>query len=73
MVIVQVDNGLGNSLYGYAPLRVVLSDQNDNVPLFTQNIYTSSVLEGKNKGTFVVQVSGSYCSSVESSVLRSDS
>ncbi|KAI5746071.1 hypothetical protein M8J76_016948 [Diaphorina citri] len=56
VVVAQVDNGLGNSLYGYAPLRVVLSDQNDNVPLFTQNIYTSSVLEGKNKGTFVVQV-----------------
>uniref|UniRef100_A0A8D8W2C8 Protocadherin-16 n=1 Tax=Cacopsylla melanoneura TaxID=428564 RepID=A0A8D8W2C8_9HEMI len=56
VVVAQVDNGLGSSLYGYAPVRVVLTDQNDNVPLFTQNIYTASVLEGKNKGTFVVQV-----------------
>lgn len=60
VVVAQVDNGLGSSLYGYAPLKVFLEDQNDNVPIFTQNIYTASVLEGKTKGTFVVQVRSSF-------------
>lgn len=44
-------------LYGYATVWVDLLDQNDNAPRFTQDSYTSSVWEGNNKGTFVMQVS----------------
>uniref|UniRef100_T1ING2 Cadherin domain-containing protein n=1 Tax=Strigamia maritima TaxID=126957 RepID=T1ING2_STRMM len=46
-------------MYGYATVRIDLIDQNDNPPRFTQDRYVSSVWEGQNKGTFVMQVSAS--------------
>ncbi|XP_067622961.1 protein dachsous [Eurosta solidaginis] len=43
-------------LYGYAELIIELEDENDNNPQFTQSQYYTTVWEGNNKGTFVVQV-----------------
>ncbi|XP_036340340.1 protein dachsous-like [Rhagoletis pomonella] len=43
-------------LYGYAELIIELEDDNDNSPHFTQSQYSTTVWEGNNKGTFVVQV-----------------
>ncbi|XP_053960463.1 protein dachsous [Anastrepha ludens] len=43
-------------LYGYAELIIELEDENDNSPHFTQSQYSTTVWEGNNKGTFVVQV-----------------
>lgn len=42
--------------HGYCEVLINLTDQNDNAPKFTQEHYTASVWEGKNKGTFVLQV-----------------
>lgn len=44
-------------LYAYANVRVNIVDMNDNSPRFTQDRYVSSVWEGNNKGTYVIQVS----------------
>lgn len=44
-------------LYGYCEVRVLLVDENDNAPRFTQHQYSAAVWEGNNKGTFVMQVS----------------
>lgn len=43
-------------LYGYCEIKVILQDENDNAPRFTQQQYTTAVWEGNNKGTFVMQV-----------------
>uniref|UniRef100_T1GTS0 Cadherin domain-containing protein n=1 Tax=Megaselia scalaris TaxID=36166 RepID=T1GTS0_MEGSC len=43
-------------LYGYTEVYVILEDENDNGPHFTQQQYTATVWEGNNKGTFVMQV-----------------
>lgn len=43
-------------LYGYCEIRIMLQDENDNAPKFTQQQYTATVWEGNNKGTFVMQV-----------------
>lgn len=43
-------------LHGYCEIRVMLQDENDNAPRFTQQQYTAAVWEGNNKGTFVIQV-----------------
>lgn len=43
-------------LYGYCVIKVILQDQNDNAPRFTQQQYSTAVWEGNNKGTFVMQV-----------------
>ncbi|KAJ6648788.1 Protein dachsous, partial [Pseudolycoriella hygida] len=43
-------------LYGYCEIKVILQDENDNAPRFTQQQYTAAVWEGNNKGTFVMQV-----------------
>lgn len=43
-------------LYGYCEVKVMLQDENDNAPRFTQQQYTTAVWEGNNKGTFVMQV-----------------
>lgn len=50
-----LQSGLGQ-LYGHATVIVSLTDQNDNPPKFTQSEYSTSVWEGNNKGTFVMQV-----------------
>lgn len=42
-------------LYGYCEIRIMLQDENDNAPKFTQQQYTATVWEGNNKGTFVMQ------------------
>ena len=55
LIIVAQAEG-ASPLYGYATVWVDLLDQNDNAPRFTQDSYTSSVWEGNNKGTFVMQV-----------------
>lgn len=44
-------------LYGYCEVHVTLQDENDNAPKFTQQVYSTAVWEGNNKGTFVMQVS----------------
>jgi len=44
-------------LYAHSVVQIVLKDENDNIPRFTQNSYMSSVWEGNSKGTFVTQVS----------------
>ncbi|KXJ79852.1 hypothetical protein RP20_CCG027757 [Aedes albopictus] len=43
-------------LYGYCSIKVVLQDENDNAPRFTQQQYSASVWEGNNKGEFVIKV-----------------
>lgn len=43
-------------LYGYCEIRIILQDENDNAPRFTQQQYSAAVWEGNNKGTFVMQV-----------------
>lgn len=43
-------------LYGYCQIRVMLRDENDNAPRFTQQQYSAAVWEGNSKGTFVIQV-----------------
>lgn len=43
-------------LYGYCEIRILLRDENDNAPRFTQHQYSAAVWEGNNKGTFVMQV-----------------
>lgn len=48
-------------LEAYAKLVVRVSDVNDNPPIFTQNQYSATVLEGNAKGNFVVQASSSTC------------
>lgn len=55
-LVAQTDNSTGSSLFAFADLTVYLTDQNDNAPVFTQEEYFASVLEGVNKGTFVIQV-----------------
>lgn len=55
VVVAQAD---GNQpLYGYCDVNIHLTDQNDNMPRFTQQEYSAAVWEGNNKGTFVIQVS----------------
>ena len=44
-------------MYAYTTVWINLKDINDNAPRFTQDRYVSSVWEGNNKGTFVMQVS----------------
>ena len=44
-------------LYAYTNVHVQITDENDNSPRFTQDQYLSSVWEGNNKGTYVIQVS----------------
>lgn len=43
-------------LEAYAKLIVRVSDVNDNPPIFTQNQYSATVLEGNSKGDFVVKL-----------------
>lgn len=56
----QTENTTGSSLFAFADLIVYLSNQNDNMPIFTQERYFASVLEGISKGTYVIQVSGFF-------------
>lgn len=51
----QTDNTTGSS-FAFANLTIHLSNQNDNAPIFTQERYFASVLEGINKGTYVIEV-----------------
>ncbi|XP_045480676.1 protein dachsous isoform X2 [Harmonia axyridis] len=44
------------ALRSYCDIVVNLTDQNDNAPRFSQELYTASVWEENNKGTFVLQV-----------------
>ncbi|XP_075153661.1 dachsous cadherin-related 1 [Haematobia irritans] len=58
MLVAQSESHSGAiPLYAYAELILELEDVNDNSPVFTQSQYASTVWEGNNKGTFVVQVS----------------
>lgn len=57
MTIVAQENSTGISLFAFAELTIHLIDQNDNAPVFTQEQYFTSVLEGTSKGTYVIQVS----------------
>lgn len=43
-------------LYGYCELYIQLEDENDNAPHFTQQQYLTTVWEGNNKGTYVMQI-----------------
>ncbi|KAK9891679.1 hypothetical protein WA026_015647 [Henosepilachna vigintioctopunctata] len=43
-------------LHSYCEVIINLTDQNDNAPKFSQQLYTASVWEENNKGTFVLQV-----------------
>lgn len=54
IVVAQTDGS--PLLYGYCEIKVILQDENDNAPRFTQQQYTAAVWEGNNKGTFVMQV-----------------
>ena len=47
-------------LQEHASVIVYGIDENDNAPRFGQNKYAASVLEGNNKGAFVVQVRKFY-------------
>lgn len=55
-LVAQAENTTGSSLFAFAELTIFLSNQNDNIPIFTQEQYFASVLEGINKGTKVIQV-----------------
>lgn len=55
MIVVAKTEGLP-SLYGYCEIVIMLQDENDNAPRFTQQQYSSNVWEGNHKGTFVMQV-----------------
>lgn len=55
-LVVEAKSESGLVQRGYATVIINLVDQNDNAPKFTQQQYTASVWEGKNKGTFVLQV-----------------
>lgn len=55
-LIIEAKTESGNVRHGYCEVVVDLIDQNDNAPKFTQHQYTASVWEGKNKGSFVLQV-----------------
>lgn len=44
------------ALRSYCDVVVNLTDQNDNAPRFSQELYTASVWEENNKGSFVLQV-----------------
>lgn len=56
LIAVAKTEGTIPLLFGYCEIRILLQDENDNSPRFTQQQYTSSVWEGNNKGTFVMQV-----------------
>ncbi len=54
----QTENTTGNTpLFAFAELMVHLYDQNDNAPVFSQEEYFASVLEGITRGTYVIRVS----------------
>ena len=56
--LVVVAQTMGETpLHAYTNVRVNIIDMNDNSPRFTQDRYISSVWEGNNKGTYVIQVS----------------
>lgn len=52
----QTENTTGSTLYAFADLTVYLSNQNDNAPVFSQEWYFASILEGISRGTHVIQV-----------------
>ncbi|KAF2367299.1 Cadherin [Trinorchestia longiramus] len=56
-LVVVAHSGGETPLYAYTNVRVNIIDMNDNSPRFTQDEYVSSVWEGNNKGTYVIQVS----------------
>lgn len=56
LIAVAKTEGTIPLLFGYCEVRILLQDENDNAPRFTQQQYSSSVWEGNNKGTFVMQV-----------------
>lgn len=42
---------------GYAQVVVSVINENDNAPVFSQDVYTNSIPENNVAGTFVIQVS----------------
>lgn len=55
MIVVAKTDGIP-LLYGYSEIKIMLRDENDNAPRFTQQQYSAAVWEGNSKGTFVIQV-----------------
>ena len=54
VVAAQTENVAG---FAFANLTIRVTNQNDNAPVFTQERYFTSVLEGTSKGTYVIEVS----------------
>ncbi|CAG9820098.1 unnamed protein product [Phaedon cochleariae] len=57
LLIVEARTEGTPNLHGYCKVLIQITDENDNAPKFTQQQYTANVLEGNNKGEFVLQIS----------------
>lgn len=57
LIVAAQTEHAASSVFAFANLTIRLTNQNDNSPLFTQERYFASVLEGINKGTYVIEVS----------------
>lgn len=52
----QAPSGQAVPLYGYTTVTITLVDANDNAPQFTQDRYSTFVMEGNEPSRFVTQV-----------------
>ncbi|XP_033109345.1 cadherin-23-like, partial [Anneissia japonica] len=57
ITILATDRAEGDAMSSTALVIVTILDENDNRPLFTQNVYTANVAEDVPMGTNIIQVS----------------